>query len=127
MNGTYGFKMATKNTYMFNAALVGEHRIDGTGYTFMHNIRAYAFSQVFKIEVYEGYTATNDGSKETNVKSFNGEILATYEWTLAGYINDNAETLTADQLAYAKSIYSYAEAAIDYLEWKQANGFEMFS
>ena len=127
MNGTYGFKMTTKNTYMFGANLVGETRIDGTGYMFMHNIRAYAFNQVFKIEVYEGYTANMNGEKESNVKTFNGEVLATYEWTLAGYINDNASTLTETQLAYAKSIYSYAEAAIDYLEWKQANGFEMFS
>lgn len=127
MNGTYGFKMTTKTAIKFNASLVGENRIDGTGYFYMHNIRAYAFNEVFTIEVYEGYTANMSGTTESNVKTFNGEVLATYEWTLAGYINDNASTLTATQLAYAKSIYSYAEAASKYLQWKQDNGYDLFT
>ena len=125
MNEGYGFKMNTKKTSKYNASLVGEWRLDGTGYFYMHNIRSYAFNEVFVIDVYESYTAKVENGVEKNVTSFDGKVVATYEWSLAGYINDNAETLTADQLAYAKALYSYAEAACDYLQWKKDNGLNM--
>ena len=115
MNGTYGFQMTNK--------YVGETRIDGTGYFFMHNIRSYAFNDGFTINVYESYEANRDSTKETNVKTFAGDPIATYEWTLEGYINDNAEALAGTTaLEYAKAIYSYAVAGDEYIQWKKDNG-----
>jgi hypothetical protein len=123
VNGEYGFKMDSMTAREYNIPVVNQWREDGTGYIYMHNFRAFGINNEFKIDVYEKVTGLGGA-----ITAFEGKILATYEgWTLAGYINDNAETLTADQLAYAKAIYSYACATEAYLNWRQANGLTIWS
>lgn len=120
LNGNYGFKMYKDDPDNEGNQPNWEQnqwRIDGTGYMYMHNLRSYALNDTFVIEVYESYTGTSA------VTSFVGEPIATYEWSLAGYINDNE--LTNSALAVA--LYNYACSADAYLAWANENGYKTYT
>ena len=130
----YGFKMYKKvidaegNPTVSNE--MNQWRMDGLGYVYMHNLRAYALDDVLTIEVYESYVGSSADPKAGMVKEFTGELLATYEWSLAGYINDNAEALKADDAKMydlAVSLYNYAASSSAYIQWKLDNGHSNFS
>ena len=119
LNGNYGFKMYKDDPDKEGNQPNWEQnqwRIDNTGYMYIHNLRTYALNDTFVIEVYESYTGTG-------AVTFVGEPIATYEWSLAGYINDNEQTNNA----LAVALYNYACSADAYLEWAKENGYKTYT
>lgn len=87
----------------------------------LNGVRNGTLNETFVIEIYEG--CDTSGSSWGLIGSWTGECLGTYEWSLAGYINDMADTLTEDQKAFVEALYCYAESCDKYAAWKQLCGF----
>ena len=121
LNGSYGFKMYVKGDTEF--AYVNQWRIDNTNYTYMHNIRNYVFNDVFVIEVYRSYTTSTGTATGGMITEFIGTPLATYEWSFAGYMNDNS--LSGSNAAIADALYNYACPGDAYIQWLVDNGYNV--
>ena len=89
---------------------------------------AAAIRELTPVTAYRGTVDTSRGrdlrhaERSWEAVAFKGNVLATYEWSLAGYINDNADTLSEKDMNLAVALYNYAVSGSEYISWKIANG-----
>ncbi len=111
--------MAGKST-VHGAAAIGDNRkIDSTGYIYAHNVRTYAMSEIIVISFYNTADTTQDGQV---VKANAGATpVATVEFTISGYVNDNADTFSDSTKALVEAVFGYAYSAGEYMDWRAKN------
>ncbi|MBO5946309.1 MAG: hypothetical protein J6Q69_06850, partial [Clostridia bacterium] len=99
--------------------IIGETRIlNNDGIFRAHNIRTWGIAQIFTLDVYEGYSITSNGQ----TVAFEGEAVASFNYSLAAYLGENMAKLSANEINYVKSIIAYGASAGEYMDWKAQNG-----
>ncbi len=89
---------------------------DGNVYV-LHAARNNTLNDEITIEVFDGDVTTGSWK---NITGYTGNVIATYTWSYAGYINDYRDVLDAQEnaLEFAEAVYSYAVSCDKYIAWK---------
>ena len=87
---------------------------------YAHNIRSWGLTSVMTISIYNKADVTIGGSGNQEFTSIPETPVATAQFTIAGYLNDNAESLTAADLALAEAMFAYANSGAAYMDWRSA-------
>ncbi|MBQ4071091.1 MAG: hypothetical protein IJD51_01580, partial [Clostridia bacterium] len=85
---------------------------------YAHNVRVWGMTSVITIDIYNKADVTVTNQVVAAVAG--AAPVASAEFTIAGFLNDNAASMTEADLALAEAMFAYAASSSAYMDWRSA-------